>query len=203
MTVSPFVRNLLCAACLLSAALAGAEKADRSKPMHIESDVLRHDDQRQVSVFSGRVVLTKGTILIRGGEIEVRQDAQGNQFGRISAEPGKLAYFRQKREGVDEYMEGEARTIDYDGQADTVKLLDDATLRRLRGATLADEVSGKVIQYNNGTEVFTVDGGAVPSGATGRGRVRTMLTPRPDAAPDASAPVSPLRTTPLLGGGKP
>jgi lipopolysaccharide assembly outer membrane protein LptD (OstA) len=65
-----------------------AEKADRSKPMNIEADALRHDDLQQTSVFTGRVVMTKGTIVLRGARLDVRQDAEGFQFGTVSAEPG-------------------------------------------------------------------------------------------------------------------
>lgn len=43
-----------------------AEKADRNKPMNVESDALRYDDLKQVSIFTGNVILTKGSILIRG-----------------------------------------------------------------------------------------------------------------------------------------
>ena len=75
-----------------------AERADREKPMNIESDALRYDDVKQISVFTGKVVLTKGTMLIRGARLDVRQDADGNQFGVVTAEPGKLAFFRQKRD---------------------------------------------------------------------------------------------------------
>ena len=187
----------------LPAPWAQAEKADRDQPMNIEADALRYDDARQLSVFTGRVVLTKGSIQIRGGRIEVRQDPQGHQFGIVTAEPGKLAFFRQKREGVDEYIEGEGETIDYDGRADNVKFIGKAQLRRYLGATLNDEFNGGLIVYNNSTQVFSLDGapGLGQSGSPGRaapGRVRAMLTPRPQAP--ASGPATPLRSTPQLGG---
>jgi lipopolysaccharide export system protein LptA len=181
-------RVFACAALLLTGAVQ-AEKADRNKPMNIESDALRYDDLRQISVFTGAVVLTKGTIVIRGAKLEVRQDPEGYQYGVVTADAGKLAFFRQKRDGVDEYIEGDGQTIEYDGRADTVKFIGQAVLRRLRGATLADEVIGNVVQYNNLTDVFTVDGGSVLAGSgTSRPRVRTMLTPKPQgAAAGASA----------------
>lgn len=184
---------------LVLALLAGpalAEKADRNKPMSIESDALRYDDLQQTSVFTGRVVLTKGSIVIRGAQIDVRQDPEGYQFGLVRAEPGQRAFFRQKREGVDEYIEGEGETIEYNGRADTVRFVKNAQLRRLRGATLADEVNGSMILYDNSTDVFTVDGGP-PS--PGRGRVRAMLTPRPEPMPGA-LPAPALRATTTLGG---
>ena len=107
----------LAAVCLavgigLMPALARAERADRDKPMNIESDALRYDDKTQTSTFTGRVVLTKGTIVMRGARLDVRQDDQGNQFGTMQAEPGKRAFFRQKREGLNEFIEGEGETIE-------------------------------------------------------------------------------------------
>lgn len=180
-----------------------AERADRDKPMQIEADALRYDEQNQTSVFSGRVVMSKGSILIRGGRVQVRQDAQGNQYGVIQGEAGALAFFRQKREGLDEYFEGESETIEYDGRADTVTLSQRARLRRLRGTSLADELSGSVIVYNNLTEIFRIDG---TPGRGPAGRVRAMLTPQVSAQPAAPASAVPaplLRETRTLGGTAP
>lgn len=176
------------AAVLCSATVAHAEKADRDKPMNAEADALRYDDARQTSVFTGNVVITKGTIVIRGARVEVRQDPAGNQFGVAT---GPRAFFRQKREGVDEFIEGEARRIDYDSQADTVKFTGDAVMRRYKGTQLNDETTGNVIVYNNSTDVFTVDGGEAsrqPGNPTGR--VRAMLTPNPKPAPAGQAPAA-------------
>jgi lipopolysaccharide export system protein LptA len=191
------------------AGLACAEKADRDKPTNVEADALRYDDLKQTSVFSGRVVLTKGTILIRGSKIDVRQDAQGFQFGLVSAEPGKLAYFRQKREGLDEYFEGEGELIEYDGRADTARISSKAQLRRYRGASLADEFTGDVIVYNNTTDMFSIDGAQPKTGASPMpgGRIRAMLIPKPQtqaaSAPVAGAPATPtLRQSVTLGGEK-
>lgn len=197
----------LVAALVVSGALspaAQAENADRDKPMNVEADALRYDDLRQVSVFTGHVVLTKGTILIRGARLEVRQDPDGFQYGMVTAEAGKRAFYRQKREGLDEWIEGESEVIDYDGKADRVKFIRQAELRRLRGATLADEMSGSLITYENTTDVFTVDGG--PAAGTPNGRVRAVLSPRESAsAPVTRAPAlspAPLRPTTTLGGDK-
>jgi lipopolysaccharide export system protein LptA len=156
-----------------------AEKADRDKPMNIEADNLLHDELGQVSMFTGHAVLTKGTMVMRGARIEIREDPDGYQFGIILPEPNKRAFYRQKREGVDEYMEGEALRIDYDGKADRVKLIDDAEVRRYRGAVLGDQMTGKLIIYENLTDVFTIDGQSKKEGGKpGTGRVRATLVPR-------------------------
>jgi len=181
---------LTLAALLCVAGLAHAEKADQKKPMNIEADSLRYDDLKQISVFTGRVVLTKGSIVIRSERLEVRQDPDGYQFGVATGAPDKPAFYRQKRDALDEYIEGEGEVIAYDGKADTVTFSRKAQLRRLRGATLADEITGGVIVYENLTDLFTVDGAANkgPTGALGsNGRVRAMLTPKPDATRAAPA----------------
>lgn len=197
---SPFPRLPVAVLCLGLAlgGTASAEKADRDKPMNIESDALRYDDTRQTSVFTGNVVITKGSIVIRGHQVEVRQDTQGNQFGVATAQSGQRAFYRQKRDALDEFIEGEALRIEYDSQADVVKFIGNAVLKRFRGATLSDETSGGQIVYNNNTDVFTVDGSVRnTTSANPSGRVRAMLTPAPKpeapTPPSPAAPVAPLR----------
>ncbi len=186
---------------------AWAEKADRNKPMNIEADALRYDDLKQVSVFSGGVSLTKGSIHIRGAMLETRQDPQGAQFATVTGTADAPAFFRQKRDGVDEFIEGEGEVIEYDGRADTVKFIRKAQLRRFRGAALADEITGALIVYDNLAGTFSVDGSAATAavGTSGArpGRVRATLTPKAEAAITTAPPSTPpaaLRPTTTLEG---
>lgn len=207
---------LLLTALACAPGVGQAEKADRNKPMNIEADALRHDELKQTSVFSGRVVMTKGSIVLRGARLDVRQDADGYQYGVVTAEPGKRAFFRQKRDTLpgapDEFIEGESEVIEYDGKADNVRFITRAELRRYRGAVLSDEITGAVIVYNNLTDVFSVDGKRTATNAAGDApapgsRVRAVLAPKdpppaaaaPEAASPASAPA--LRPSNSLGGG--
>ena len=210
--------HLLIAALACAAGVAHAEKADRAKPMNIEADALRHDELKQTSVFSGRVVMTKGTLVLRGARLDVRQDADGYQHGVVTGEGGQRAFFRQKRDTAagapDEFIEGEGEVIEYDGKADSVRFVRRAELRRYRGAALSDEITGAVIVYHNLTDVFTVDGQRSP-GANAAGdapapgaRVRAVLSPK-DPPPGAatSAPAAPasaplLRPSNSLGGAR-
>jgi len=183
---------------------AMAEKADRDKPMNAEADALRYDDLKQTSVFTGNVVITKGTTIVRGERVDVMQDPEGYQQAVAIAAPGKLAFYRKKRDGVDEYIEGEGERIEYDSRADLVKFIKRAVVRRYNGATLVDESNGSVIVYDNNTDVFTVDGGTQNRTADNpSGRVRTMLSPRqaasaPGATPPAAGPKPALRPSPAL-----
>lgn len=195
------------------AALAGgpafAEKADRFKPLNVEADQPgRIDLLNQHVVFNGNVVVTKGTMTIRAGRIEVRETPEGYHSAVAIGAPNKPATFRQKRDGVDEWIEGEAERLEYDGKTDTIRFVTNAAVRRLRGSTVADEIAGNVVSYDSIGEVFSVSGGAAATPTNPGGRVRAVLTPREgsaaaaEAASAASQPAPPLKTVPSLGGSK-
>jgi lipopolysaccharide export system protein LptA len=185
---------------LLLAVPVLAEKGDRDKPINIEADRVQVDDIRQESVFTGNVQITQGTLIIRGDRVIVRQDKQGFNYGIAFGGPKAQAYFRQKRDGVDEFVEGWADRIEYDGRKETVQFFTRARL--LRGA---DEVRGDFMIYELQSEVFRVVGGgkAAASGNNPDGRVRAVIQPKPreDAgqgmAADKSRPTPPpLRIKP-------
>ncbi len=168
-------RYLLLAAAgvaLLEAGTAAAELADREKPVNIESDRLTVDDKKKESVFEGNVVLTQGSIVLRADRLTVRQDADG--FNHATAY-GKQVYFRQKREGVDEYIEGNADRIEYDGKQDKVQLFTNAVVKKG-----PDEVKGDYISYDAVTEFYQVLGGGKSAAAPGnpQGRVKAVLQPK-------------------------
>lgn len=169
-------------ACIgtLFAPLAHAERADRDKPLNVEADNMTYDDLKQINVFTGHVVATKGTIVIKADHVEVRQDPQGYQYATGTMNDHGLAYFRQKRDGVDEYIEGNAERIDYDGKQDLTTLTTNATVRRLQGlSTLVDQVHGSVITYDGQKDFYTARAGKDVAGpGNPGGRVRAMLAPR-------------------------
>lgn len=175
----------LCLATLMPVAgSAFAEKADREKPINLEADRVTVDDAKQISTFTGRVVLTQGTLIIRGDRMEVRQDNEGFKNGITW---GNLAYFRQKRDGYDEYIEGWAERIEYDSRADKMQMFNRASMKKG-----ADEVRGNYISYDAKTEFFQVNGGGAKAAAAENsdGRVRAVIQPKPKEKPAAQPPVS-------------
>jgi lipopolysaccharide export system protein LptA len=164
----------------LFAPVAHAEKADQQKPLNIEADNMSYDDLNQKNIFTGHVVATKGTIVIKADRVEVTQDPQGYQYATGTSTGNNLSYFRQKRDGVDEYIEGNAVRIDYDGKNDFTKLTTRAVVRRLQGLTkVQDEVHGSVITYDGQKDFYTASAGKDQAGpGNPSGRVRAILAPR-------------------------
>jgi lipopolysaccharide export system protein LptA len=205
MPLNTFLRLFAFAALwvgLLSAP-AHAEKADKDKPMNIEADNMRHDESQKLTKFNGKVVALKGTLVMRADRMEVQEDGKGQQIAKFWAAPKERIFFRQKREGVDEYTEGEADMAIYDKQADQVTLIQRAEARILRGTEVANQVTGDKIVFNNTTEVMTVDGQPKGQAAAGRGeRVRAVLTPRKEASAPAPTATPVLRSSPTLVEGK-
>ncbi|HEX7442079.1 MAG TPA: lipopolysaccharide transport periplasmic protein LptA [Caldimonas sp.] len=195
------------AALFVVASPARAEKADRFKPLNAEADLPgKIDLLNQFVAFNGNVVVTKGTMTIHAARIEVRETPDGYHTAVAIGSAAKPATFRQKRDGVDEYIEGEAERLEYDGKTDTVRFVNRASVRRLRGATVADEITGNLVTYDSLAEVFSVSGGAPATAANPGGRVRAVLTPKEGSAAAteaataaASAAAAPLKSSATLG----
>jgi lipopolysaccharide export system protein LptA len=167
---------------------AGAERADRDKPVNLEADRVDLDDAKKEAVFVGGVTLTQGTLTIKADKIIVKQDAEGFQYGIAYGNP---AHFRQKREGYEEYIEGFSERLEYDGKADKVQMFTNARMQRG-----GDEVRGDYISYNAVTEFFQViGGGKSATSANPKGRVRAVIQPKPKPGAPPAAP-GPLELTP-------
>jgi len=165
--------------CIL-AAPAFAERADRDKPVTIESDSMTADDAKKTATFDGKVVLTQGSLVIRAERIVVRQDTEGFQYGTATGSP---ATFRHKQDGSAGYIDGQAMRIEYDNKADRVEFFNDARLRRDSG----DDIRGDFISYDARSERFTVKSVSETPGANREGRVRATIMPKKPAAGGASA----------------
>jgi lipopolysaccharide export system protein LptA len=106
---------------------------------------------------------------------------------------GNLAYFRQKRDGLDEYIEGNADKLEYDGKRDFTTLTGRAVVRRLQGLSkVIDTVSGNVITYDGQKDFYTASSNSGSS--SGSGRVRAMLAPAVNNGASAPAGASATAT---------
>ena len=170
-----------------SAALA--ERGDRDKPVNIEANRMTVDDRAKIHVFEGDVVLTQGTLVIKGDKLVVTQGADGFQTGVATATGDRLASFRQKREGSAEFVDGEAERIEYDSRNERAKLFN-----RARVTSGGDVVRGHYIEYDALTENYLVTNqpGSSPGDVPEDRRVRAVIQPKSSPSDPANpAPPNP------------
>lgn len=191
---------------LLLVCPAHAERGDSNKPINIEANHLEYNDASKVSTFTGNVVLTQGSIRIQGKRLVLKQVGPNAQTAQVN---GDQATFRQKRDGMEQYIHGLADQIFYDSRTEKVTLTGRARLHRQNCNQPVDEITGGTIVYSAASETFTVDGkqpGARREG-TGSGRVRIIIQPGSNAPADgkasgSAAPCPPGSPLPLNEAGR-
>src|ERR1700682_5561953 len=186
-TTSSFARAVLPSLCALLCAFvchvpcALAEKADRNKPINFQGDSLGGNTDTKISDLIGNVVITQGTLTIHADRIQFHQNPDNSVSATATGNP---VSFREKRDGADEYYEGYAQRIVYDGTKRIVELFDRALLKRT-----GDELRGNYISYNPATNVSTAEGrpDSKPPAAGERSlgsRARGFFLPQPKEGKD-------------------
>lgn len=175
------MNKLMLSAALLLAAAAGmvhAEKADSNKPTLVDFDQLEADDVKQIKTFTGNVVLTRGTLLMKSPKAVVTEDPEGYQFVVLHSAPGVQATFRQKLDGAgDQWVEGQADRIEYDNKTELVKLYAKAQIKKLEGGKPASQVDGEFISYDSRKEFFAVKNTSSGESKPGAGRSTMVIQP--------------------------
>ena len=189
------MKKILAVAALSLASLtASAERADSLKQAKIDFNNAHIDEVTQTRTFTGNVVLTRGTLLIKSDKAVMKETPEGYMLLTLTAEPGKVASFRQKRDGgPDLWVEGQAQRIEYDERTELVKLFSNAVVKQLEGKRMTSEVNGPFISYDNRTEQANVFNDTSGESKPGGGRGTIIIAPRrtaPAAAP-ASTPAAP------------
>lgn len=160
----------------LFSGLALAERADRNKSIQLESDSATVEDYKRkdafrISTFVGNVVLTQGTIVIKADKIIMKEDQKGYRYATAH---GNLVSFRQKRDGVNEFIEAWSQRVEYDDKTDKIELFGKARLKRG-----PDEVKGDYISYDVARDFFQVKGNNTKNEVESPDRrVRVVIQPK-------------------------
>ena len=190
--------SLRTAALLILALLAQpvfAERADREKPMQIEANRISIDDAKKIQILEGDVVVVKGTMVLRADRVVSTEDPYGFQKGTAFGGKDGLARMRQKREGMDEYTDGEAERIEYNTNTEIAEFFHRAWVRSGQ-----DQVRGDYIWYDAISEKYLVTAGQARDPKAPPARVRAVIQPRSKGAP-AEPPASAQQRLELKGSG--
>ena len=161
-----------------------AEKADREKNIEFQGDSGGGNAETKTGELVGHVVITQGTMAIQADRVTFKQNADNSLSATAYGNPVR---FREKRDGADDYYEGYAQRIVYDGEKRFIELFDNALLKKS-----GDEIRSNYITYSAATEKFTAEGrpdakppaaGDAPLGA----RVRGTFQPRSEEKADKPA----------------
>ena len=168
---------------------AAAERADRDKEIVVGADHLIADDANRTSTFEGSVVVTQGTMRMTAAKVTVKEDAERHKYYVASGSP---VTFRQKRDKVEEYVDGMAERAEFDDRNDVLRLYN-----RARVKSNQNEITGDFISYDMKREVAEVSG-APPGTAPPQGsRVKVIiLPPKKGADAEAAAKNPPLTLRP-------
>lgn len=177
---------LACLVACCAALPAVAEKADREKEIVINADKSVGDDANHTITLEGNVVVSQGTMRITAARVVVKEDPQ--RFKHYTA-TGSPVTFRQKRDNVDEWVEGFAQRAEFDERSDMLRLFDNARVKSNQ-----NEINGQFISYDMTKQVAEVLGAPPGQKPPEGSRVKVIIVPaRKDEAGKAPqpAPVSP------------
>ncbi|EGV35029.1 lipopolysaccharide transport periplasmic protein LptA [Neisseria weaveri] len=162
------IKTILSVLIMASVQFAYALESDRKQPIEIEADQGSLDQNNQVTVFSGNVVIKQGSLNIRAGSVRVSRNDKGDQL--MSAE-GSPVRFGQTLDNGKGTVKGQANKVEYASATGIVKLQGNAKVERG-----GDKAEGASITYNTRTEVYTVSGSKA-AGMKGGKRVTVVIQP--------------------------
>ena len=154
-----------------------AEKADRDKPMQLEANRISIDDARKIQILEGDVVVIKGTMVLRADRVVITEDQYGFQKGVATGGKDGLARIRQKLEGREAYLDGEAERIEYNTSNEVAELFQRAWVQ-----SGEDQVRGDYIWYDGISEKYLVTAGQARDPKAPPARVRAIIQPKNKSA---------------------
>ena len=160
----------LFAAAALATGPAFAERADREKEIVLVADHWTGDDANKVTTLTGNVVVTQGTMRMTADKLTVKEDAQKNKVYIASGAP---VTFRQKRDKVDEYVDGVAQRAEFDEKTDMLRLFTRAKVK-----SGSNEIAGDFISYDMAREVAEASGAAPGATVPKDSRVKVIIVPQ-------------------------
>ena len=181
----PLVRLLMLAVLCTP---AWAARPDSDESLTIDAGQMKIDGRRGTRQLSGGVEITRGSLLLKAAEVDMREGGQG-QLATALGNARQPATFRQRRLEANEVVEGQGQRIEYDAATEIVRLIGNAQVKVLRNGVLADQVNAQVIVYDHQRDTVDVVGAPASTAGNAPGRVRAVVTPRSAPGGTPRAPV--------------
>jgi len=152
---------------LLASSQAMSLESDADAEMTIQSDHAEFDRQTGIAIYSGRVILEQGTLLIKADKITLYSDADQKLTKSVAV--GKPAHYQQLMDGDEGPTKAQGHTITYLAEDKIITLLKDAFLEQE-----GNSFSGSKIVYDIRNENIKAQGVAENQP---NGRVKMTIQP--------------------------
>lgn len=114
---------------------------DKDQPIQVEADAAELDDTKNVSIYTGDVIVTQGTIKMTGDKMTVYHTEEDELDYMIME--GKHATYRQLPDNSTIYDQAVAYQMEYYEQKDLVILISDACVKQEDSI-----ITGERIEYD-------------------------------------------------------
>ncbi len=168
------VKKSLCVSLLCLPSLALALPEDARQAIHITADSATRNDKTGITIYSGDVILTQGSMKITGKSLELRQT--GTTVSSIIAK-GSLAQFQQRPAADKEITHAYGKVLDYNIRTKELEITGQAKVSQG-----PDSFSGNRIIYD--MKKSTVN--AFSDNSSKGERVQMIIQPK--AAPETVTP---------------
>ncbi|HEY0634245.1 MAG TPA: lipopolysaccharide transport periplasmic protein LptA [Gammaproteobacteria bacterium] len=149
---------------------AHALEEDRNQPISLKAERVEINHKDGISTYEGGVELQQGSLWISAARIVVR--SKGSEVTRIEAD-GTPAKIRQRPAPDKEEIRAEARHMEYDLQAATVRLSGQAHLWQE-----SNEFRGETITYDSQRGLVRASGSEQK-----KERIEVIIQPRKEGTP--------------------
>ena len=126
--------------CGLMVSTAYALDSDREQPVHLEADRASYNQQTGVTVYSGNVILTQGTIRVEADTVTANLD-QARSIKDVTA-LGKPAKFQQKVSPDKGIVYGEGNKVYYEAASSQITLTGGAKITQDNSS-----FNGNILRY--------------------------------------------------------
>jgi len=167
--------RILCLALLTSVATPlAAQSDDASQPIRIQANAATLDDNKNLAVYTGNVIITQGSMRLTGSRVTLTLDNNGEAQKLVST--GSPATFRQTPPDG-KRVDARALTIEYHADTERVILIQDAFLEQA-----GNTFQGQRVNYDIQRQI--VDAGrATSDDGESAERIEIVIQPRKRTEP--------------------
>lgn len=178
MLISP-IKKSLCAFLLCLPSLVQALPEDAHQAIHISADSATRNDKTGITIYSGDVILTQGSMKITGQSLELRQTDKA--VSSIIAK-GNLAQFQQRPAADKEITHAYGKVLDYNIRTKELEITGQAKVSQG-----TDSFSGNRIVYDMKKSTVKAFGDSSSKGERVQMIIQPKTAPKTETATQPSA----------------